>query len=73
MFRTRSCPKCSTLYDRRSIKKSKHLVKTKITGGPLSEPFSAICYEAWELACSVCGHTQDFDPTGEPIPTEDTG
>ena len=70
MFRSVHCPACEAAYDRRAIRGSKHLCKTKVHGGPPPEAFTVVIYEAWELTCSGCGHTQDFTPTCDPIPAD---
>ena len=61
VFYATACPACHKRYERADVRRAKHLVKSKVFGGPPPAPFSAQFYEAWELQCGACGHTQDFD------------
>jgi hypothetical protein len=70
VFRTVSCPACNTSYDRLAIRRSKHLLRTKVHGGPPPEAFMAEFYEVWELACTSCGYKQDFGASGKTIPAD---
>ncbi len=69
-FRGLYCPACNTLYDRRAIRRSQHLLKIKTVGGPPPKAFRIAPYEAWELVCESCGHKQDFDASGNTIPAD---
>jgi hypothetical protein len=67
VFAGASCSACGAVYDRVAVRRARHLLKTKVSGGPPPEPFSVISYEAWELRCGRCGHVDDFDPAGDVI------
>ncbi|HVT79442.1 MAG TPA: hypothetical protein VHM90_02200 [Phycisphaerae bacterium] len=67
VFYAKGCPACQKGYERLDVRQAKHLLKTKVIGGPPPAPFSAQFYEAWELRCRACGHVQDFDSRGDAI------
>ena len=67
VFNGAMCPACGTRYSRADVRSSKHLMKTKVLGGPPPAPFSAHVYEAWKLRCGGCGRVQEFDPAVNPI------
>lgn len=69
-LRTYACPVCGTRYGRHAVRSARHLVKTKLRDGSSAEAFQAIRYELWELACSTCGHVQDYGPSGNLIPAD---
>ena len=71
VFYATSCPACGVTYEPSAVRRAKHLVKTKVFGGPPPAPFSAMAYEAWELRCTECEHVEDFDPQANVIVIEE--
>ena len=71
VFYGKACPACQRLYDPRAVRRAKHVMSSKVFGGPPPAPFSAYLYEAWELRCAGCGHVQEYDAGGNAIVFED--